>query len=207
MFQILIITTMNKISDLQTGKAGEYLVCADLIIKGCIAFPSEQGLPYDIVADIDNKLYKIQVKTRSTNNKTPIRNDSVPIYQFCIGANGKKGKRKIYDISKVDMFALVILDTKMIAYIPYFNTKSTMNFRIPAFKGQYHDEQGDIIKSKVMKLKSEGHDNKYISKQLGISRKMTQIYVRDSPIKRKGTFSGVYFDEFSLEKCLSEVCK
>ena len=30
---------------LQIGKAGEYLVCADLIMKGFIAFPSEQGLP------------------------------------------------------------------------------------------------------------------------------------------------------------------
>ena len=32
---------------LQIGKAGEYLVCADLIMKGFIAFPSEQGLSFD----------------------------------------------------------------------------------------------------------------------------------------------------------------
>ncbi len=38
-----------KLSELAVGKAGEYLVCADLILRGHVAFPSEQGLPYDIV--------------------------------------------------------------------------------------------------------------------------------------------------------------
>lgn len=28
------------VDDLQAGKAGEYLVCADLILKGFIAYPS-----------------------------------------------------------------------------------------------------------------------------------------------------------------------
>ena len=48
---------------LQIGKAGEYLVCADLIMKGFIAFPSEQGLPYDVLVDNGEKLLKVQVKT------------------------------------------------------------------------------------------------------------------------------------------------
>ena len=46
---------------LQIGKAGEYLVCADLIMKGFIAFPSEQGLPYDGI-EIDKKYYDISCK-------------------------------------------------------------------------------------------------------------------------------------------------
>jgi len=37
------------IDDMQVGKAGEYLVCADLISKGYVAYLSEQGLPYDVV--------------------------------------------------------------------------------------------------------------------------------------------------------------
>ena len=47
--------------DLQVGKAGEYLVCFDLIMKGFVAYPSEQGLPYDLVLDTGNKMLKIQV--------------------------------------------------------------------------------------------------------------------------------------------------
>jgi hypothetical protein len=46
---------------LQIGKAGEYLVCADLILKGFVSFPSEQGLPYDVLLDTGEKLLKIQV--------------------------------------------------------------------------------------------------------------------------------------------------
>ena len=53
---------------LQIGKAGEYLVCADLIMKGFIAFPSEQGLPYDgIEIDkeyFDNSIKRIIIETR-----------------------------------------------------------------------------------------------------------------------------------------------
>ena len=41
--------SIRKSNMLQIGKAGEYLVCADLILKGYIAFLSEQGLPYDVI--------------------------------------------------------------------------------------------------------------------------------------------------------------
>ena len=56
---------MRTSKELQTGKAGEYLVCADLILKGFVAFPSEQGLPYDVLLDTGEKIIRIQVKTTS----------------------------------------------------------------------------------------------------------------------------------------------
>ena len=58
---------------LQIGKAGEYLVCADLIMKGFIAFPSEQGLPYDVLLDTGEKLLKVQVKTTEKPRKVPVK--------------------------------------------------------------------------------------------------------------------------------------
>ena len=67
---------MNS-KELQIGKAGEYLVCADLILKGFVAYPSEQGLPYDVVLDIDGKLYKVQVKTTTTYRTIPQRKDDM----------------------------------------------------------------------------------------------------------------------------------
>ena len=45
---------LDCMDDLQIGKAGEYLVCADLILRGFVAYPSEQGLPYDIVLDTED---------------------------------------------------------------------------------------------------------------------------------------------------------
>ena len=58
--------------DLQVGKAGEYLVCFDLIMKGFVAYPSEQGLPYDLVLDTGKKDVEDTSKDykRAENNPT-----------------------------------------------------------------------------------------------------------------------------------------
>src|SRR5690554_7519452 len=69
---------------LQIGKAGEYLVCADLIMKGFIAFPSEQGLPYDILLDTGEKLLKVQVKTTEKARSVQQRKNPIPAYIFSI---------------------------------------------------------------------------------------------------------------------------
>ena len=52
----------NAVSDLETGRAAEHLVVADLILSGYRAFLTEQGLPYDVVLDCGEKLYRLQVK-------------------------------------------------------------------------------------------------------------------------------------------------
>src|SRR5574343_558670 len=68
------------VDDFQIGKAGEYLVCADLILKGHIAYPSEQGLPYDVVLDANGRLLKVQVKTTRTHKQTPQRVNNMNTY-------------------------------------------------------------------------------------------------------------------------------
>ena len=70
---------MKNISDLQIGKAGEYLVCADLILQGHIAFPSEQGLPYDVVFEYKDRLYKVQVKTTRAPRNIPQRKNQLRV--------------------------------------------------------------------------------------------------------------------------------
>jgi hypothetical protein len=193
---------MNEINDLQIGKAGEYLVCADLILNGYIAFLSEQGLPFDIVLNINGKLLKIQVKTTRKAKHIPQRKTDIPAYIFHIGNNGKMNRRKKYDVNQVDIFALVALDTKRIAYLPYFNTQTTMNFRVPELKGKYHDEQAIKIKEKVINLKTQGFSCMEISIMLKMGLSNVYRYSADVSIEQKGTNAGVYFDEFTLEKCL-----
>ena len=73
-----------EIDDLQAGKVGEYLVCADLILKGYVAFPSEQGLPFDVVLSANNRLYKIQVKTTRQPMPVPQRKNRTEKYLFHI---------------------------------------------------------------------------------------------------------------------------
>jgi hypothetical protein len=196
---------MKEITDLQIGKAGEYLVCADLTIEGFIAYPSEQGLPYDLILDDGKKLLKVQVKTTRISKHIPQRKTSIPSYIFHIGNNGKKGSRNVYDKKDVDLFALVCLDTRSIAYISFFNHKTTMNFRVPELRGSYHDERSERIKKEVIELKNEGLSCQEIADKKGMKISNVYRYSADVSIKQKGTNSGVYFDEFKLIDALKNI--
>jgi hypothetical protein len=107
-----------KLSDeLQLGKAGEHLVCADLILQGFNAFPSDQGVPFDIVVENNNQLKKIQVKSTSKmctvkiDNKNSSQYD-LQLYRF----NTRRGKGAVGRtlINEIDFHAFVALDTKTI---------------------------------------------------------------------------------------------
>jgi hypothetical protein len=197
---------MKTISDLQIGKAGEYLVCADLILRGYVAFPSEQGLPFDVVLNIEGKLLKIQVKSTRAAKHIPQRKSDIPAYIFHIGINGcgNKGKKRRtkYDSKQVDLFALVALDSKRIAYIPYFDTQTTMNFRVPELRGQYHDEQSVQIKEKVMELKKAGISCRQIAEKLNMKLSNVHRYTSNTSLEQSGANAGTYFDTLTLERCL-----
>jgi hypothetical protein len=173
---------MKNISDLQIGKAGEYL-------------------------NIEGKLLKVQVKTTRNSKHIPQRKTDISAYIFHIGINGsgKNGRqrRTKYDNNQVDIFALVALDTKRIAYIPYFNTQTTMNFRVPELRGHYHDEQGINLKQKVTNLRDKGMSCPKIAEELHLGLTTVYRYSADVSIEQKGTNAGVYFDDFTLTKCLN----
>jgi hypothetical protein len=135
---------MDKIDDMQIGKAGEYLVCADLIAKGFVAFPSEQGLPYDVVLDANGKLFKVQVKTTRTHKQTPQRVSNINTYAFNIKRCGKKN-RALHTEASCDLFALVALDEKQIAYVKNADVKQTMFFRVESLRGSYRDENINTV--------------------------------------------------------------
>jgi hypothetical protein len=205
----MYIRYMENINDLQCGKAGEYLVCSDLILHGHVAFLSEQGLPFDVVFEYNHKLLKVQVKTTRKAKSIPQRKSDVPAYIFHIGINGKMkdGKRRSrYDKKQVDIFALVALDTKRISYLPHFDTQTTMNFRVPELKGKYHDEQGAQLKHIVLELKKTKISCEEIAQKTGLSLANVYRYSANVSIEQKGTNAGVYFDDFTLEKCLKKIC-
>jgi hypothetical protein len=115
----------SVVTDLDIGKAGEHLVCADLILLGHQAYLSDQGLPYDVVCDIDGRLLRLQVKTTRTIRNVPQRKNDTPAYLFHIRRCGKGGRRS-YDERDFDAMALVALDTKEIAYIKLAEAKQTV---------------------------------------------------------------------------------
>jgi len=145
---------MKALNDLACGKAGEYLVCADLILRGYVAFPSEQGLPFDVICDTGCRLLKVQVKTTRKPIPVPQRVKRTDKYCFNVRRCGKGGRRSYQD-GDVDLFALVALDSKAIGYLPAVDVAQTMFF-LPEgkepLKGKY------AAKSSIRNLSSYDFD-------------------------------------------------
>lgn len=105
----------SKARALEVGKAAEHLVCADLILAGYRAFLSDQGLPYDILVDLGNRLIKVQVKATYEPKKVEGINWTKK-YTWNVRRAGKGGTRKIAG-DEFHILALVALDIRKIAYI------------------------------------------------------------------------------------------
>lgn len=107
-----------QVSDLEIGKAAEHLVAADLILSGYRAFLSDQGLPYDVVVDLDGRLVRVQVKATRMQRSVPQRTLERPGYLFNHKRSGKNGSRS-YAGTEFDIFAFVALDIRCVAYMPF----------------------------------------------------------------------------------------
>jgi hypothetical protein len=104
---------MSLSQELQTGKAGEHLVCFDLITQGYNAFLADQGLPFDVVVENNGSLLRIQVKTTQSVHDYGM---SKNVYRF--GTRKGKGSRTRTNAACVDYYAFVAMDIKTIAYLP-----------------------------------------------------------------------------------------
>lgn len=155
---------------MQIGKAGEYLSCADLIMKGLIAYPSEQGLPYDVLIDTGVKLLKCQVKTTEKPRVIPQRRKETKAYIFNIKRHGKNNKKR-YGNNDVDVFALVELENKSVVYVKNDDMPDTINLRVDSLRGQYYDEQGIKNYNTVLELKKQNINMSQtdIAKKIGIA--------------------------------------
>lgn len=157
---------MRLSNELQVGKAGEYIVCADLIIKGFVAFPSEQGLPYDVLLDIGHNLLRVQVKTTSCPREVAQRAKTSKAYIFSIKRAGKNNKA-VFSNGDVDLFALVCLDTRKVGYVLPENLPTTINLRVDSLRGTYYDEKGIMDHLKVSDMKTTMSQTQ-IAKELGL---------------------------------------
>lgn len=168
---------MRISNELQIGKAGEYLVCADLILKGLIAYPSEQGLPYDIVCDNGSKLIRVQVKTTTGPRIIPQRSKDSYAYIFGIRRHGKN-HQAIYGSNEVDVFALVCIDTKKVGYLKNSEMPTTVNFRVDSLRGSYYDEKGIKDYKNVTELyktiKNQSEIARMLNLQIAVVNRMLQ---------------------------------
>jgi hypothetical protein len=158
---------MRLSNELQIGKAGEYLVCADLIMKGLVAFPSEQGLPYDVLVDNGKRLLRVQVKATTSPRVIPQRAKDSYAYIFNIKRCGKNNSQR-YGNGEVDIFALVCLDTRIVGYLHNEEMPTTVNFRVDSLRGTYYDEKGIQDFEKVVELSKTISNQSEIARQMGL---------------------------------------
>ena len=182
---------------LQIGKAGEYLVCADLILKGFVAFPSEQGLPYDVLLDTGEKLLKVQVKTTEKARLVKQINNPIPAYIFSIKRAGAKGQTR-YEEKEIDLFALVCLDTMQIGYLTNKEMPTTINIRVDSLRGTYYDEKGIQDFEKVKELNKTIKNQSEIARKLNLQVAVVNRYLKDNwkPFETKAR----YFSDFIRNK-------
>lgn len=112
---------IGDVSDLELGKAAEHIVVADLILQGYRAYLSDQGLPYDAVVDLNGWLIRVQVKATRGLSPVPQRSEQIRGYLFHTRRAGKGGKRR-YSSADFDLLALVALDVRVVAYMPFIDS-------------------------------------------------------------------------------------
>lgn len=118
---------------LEIGKAGEHLVCADLIMQGYKAFLSDQGLPYDVLVDT-GRILRIQVKsTLQAKNVSSAGRLPRVAYSWGVRRRGRDGSKRL-DESSCDIVALVALDIRVVAYFPIAAVGQTVQLLPPGEK-------------------------------------------------------------------------
>lgn len=187
---------MRISNELQIGKAGEYMVCADLILKGFVAFPSEQGLPYDVLMDNGKRLLRIQVKTTTAPRTIPQRVKDSQAYIFNIKRHGKNNAQR-YDDNEVDIFALVCIDTHKVGYLLNGDMPATLNLRVDSLRGTYYDEKGIQDYEKAVELSKTISNQSEIARQMNmhvsqVNRMLAQDY---TPFKT----DALYFSDIERE--------
>ena len=121
-------------AEMEVGRAGEYLVMADLLLNGWVAYPTSQGVPYDIAVDIGQRVIRVQVKSTKTPKTPGSLNRGSPLYVFHTRRAGKGGRRR-YSSDDFDVLALVALDRRLIAYYALADThKDCVALRVPGVR-------------------------------------------------------------------------
>ena len=100
----------------EQGRAGEYLVLADLLLQGVGAFPAGGTLPYDVLADHEGRLIRVQVRaTRAPVQPPSTKGKRPPFYRF--GLRRGRGTTRSVSTKAADVYAFVALDIRRIAYV------------------------------------------------------------------------------------------
>lgn len=121
-------------AEMEVGRAGEYLVMADLLLNGWVAYPTSQGVPYDIAVDMGDRVLRVQVKSTRMPKTPASLHRGTPLYVFHTRRAGKGGRRR-YSAEDFDVLALVALDRRLIAYYALADCRNDcIAIRVPGLR-------------------------------------------------------------------------
>ena len=111
-----------------TGRAGQYLAAAEVELAGFPCSLAAEGLPYDLLADVDGRPARIQVKaTKRSSSYRP--SERMPV---CYVFTMPKQPRVAGLMAATDVFAFVALDQRATLFIPSSKLRRIRNIKIRA---------------------------------------------------------------------------
>lgn len=187
---------MDFLSDLHAGRAGEYLVAADLLRNGFDCFHAAQGMPYDLVADVRGRLIRIQVKSTRTPEVLPGKGRLA--YRFWVSRCGRGGVNR-YTEDDVDVFALVALDRGSVGYLMAKDMVRTLFVAPDEHRGSHACEKKSLRNERILDSIKSGADYAAIALEHGVS---TALVSKVNTGRAKTGRSVTYFSDltFPLEK-------
>ena len=156
---------MGYLSELHVGRAGEYLVAADLLRRGLDVVMAEQGSAYDLIADRSGSMLKVQVK--STKSPVNMPAEGRQAYRFNLPSRGRRGTGR-YD-GLVDLFALVGLDGGHIAYVPSKDMVKTLFLASEDMRGSHICEIKSARNEEIRRCIAAGKSYAKIALQFGVT--------------------------------------
>jgi PD-(D/E)XK endonuclease len=115
LFELGVDAPIEEERDRRTrlSKAGEFIAAAELTVNGFDVTLAAEKLSYDLLADLDGRIFKVQVKAASYNAERQG-------YRFCTNRCSHKaaGKSRPYTSDDVDLFAFVAVDIRAVVFFP-----------------------------------------------------------------------------------------
>jgi hypothetical protein len=131
----------------RVAKAGEYLTAFELTARGFDVSIAAEGLSYDLLAQIANRLLRVQVKTAAR----PVW-DQRYVFQTQLGSHKGPHRSRVYAGDDIDLFALVALDLKRVAFISRKDVEGRSVLKIDFRRFGRVDITGDTLVNVVEQL-------------------------------------------------------
>jgi PD-(D/E)XK endonuclease len=131
----------------RVAKAGEFLAAFELTARGFDVSIAAEGLPYDLVAQIADRLLRVQVKTAMQ----PVWDERY-VFHTQLGSHKGPKRSRAYHGEDVDLFALVALNLKRIAFITREDVEGRSVLKIDFRRFRNVDVTGETLVNVVEQL-------------------------------------------------------